>query len=241
MGNCVGKRGNRDHRESIWSSTTLKEPYFNSSYSLLLNYKNDEEVLSTMKAIQATIESGHVDAECFVDNFATECLITLLDNENYEIQKVALNTLKVIIVQECKCHIRDTPLSPLLFDCGYFHKLTKILNENPKDFEIIQSGIESLNGIVIESAKTLQIIIDLNLIEFSAKLLKEESTPLEIKKVILEFMLTFIRFGNATQIKYFCENEIAGPLTEAACNGDVNSELALKCLNLLLKKNVKRL
>ena len=106
-----------------------------------------------------------------------------MDHEKHEVKKGALITLKCILVQESRSHPRDTPISPLLVDCGFFQKLKKLFDEDPKDFEMIQAGVECLSGIVMEEAATLQIIIEHNLVEVAAKLLSVEATPPTTQKV----------------------------------------------------------
>lgn len=73
MGNCCRKRQLReseDRRISAWS-INQKDNYFDSSYALLIGYKNDEELCETMEAIKDAVKDGLVNGDCFVENLVS--------------------------------------------------------------------------------------------------------------------------------------------------------------------------
>ena len=78
---------------------------------------------------------------------------------------------------------RVSPIAPLLLDCGFLHKLTKIFNVDPPDSSIIEAGIQCLSGIVIEDTTIIQAVIENHFLEQAANFLKNDSLQVTTQKV----------------------------------------------------------
>ncbi|KAE9552668.1 hypothetical protein FO519_004110 [Halicephalobus sp. NKZ332] len=217
MGNCFGKRRPReleDRRISTWSIAP-KDNYFDSSYALLIGYKDDEELCRTMEAIKDTVEGGLVDGDCFVENLVVECLVGLLDNPTSRIKLLALSTLSTIVAQGPSRDSRESPIADLLVDCGILQKLQLLLKHH-SDADTVTAAVGCLKEIVIEDNKVIELLS------------------------VLDFLLTCINRATPKQLDHFGENEILDPLSvliSSSLTKPENIQLAVKVVNALLRKN----